>query len=87
MKQYCYVILSTNGTKHWTRIIGGSEANMESNWEKENLQRLLASGWRPVRESAMGGTGSLPSAFSLLVLERELENPKSEAPNPKSETP
>ncbi len=87
MKQYCYVILSTNGTKHWTRIIGGSEANMESNWEKENLQRLLASGWRPVRESAMGGTGSLPSAFSLLVLERESETTKSETANPKFETP
>ena len=40
MKQFCYVIVSTNGTKHWTRIIAGSEPNMESNWEKENLQRL-----------------------------------------------
>jgi hypothetical protein len=71
MKQYCYVIVSTNGTKHWTRIIAGSEPNMESNWEKENLQHLLANGWRPVRETAMGGSGSLPSAFSLLVLERD----------------
>jgi hypothetical protein len=71
MKQYCYVIVSTNGTKHWTRIIAGSEANMESNWEKENLQRLLESGWRPVRETAMGGSTSLPSAFSLLVLEKD----------------
>ena len=71
MKQFCYVIVSTNGTKHWTRIIGGSEPNMESNWDKENLQRLLADGWKPVRESAMGGSGALPSAFSLLVLERD----------------
>jgi hypothetical protein len=73
MKQYCYVIVSTNGTKHWTRIIAGSEASMESNWDKENLQRLLATGWRPVRETALGGSSSLPSAFALLVLERDSE--------------
>ena len=52
----------------------GSEPNMESNWDKENLQRLLAGGWRPVRETAMGGSASLPSAFSLLVLEKETES-------------
>jgi hypothetical protein len=71
MKQYCYVIVSTNGTKHWTRVIAGSEPDMESNWEKENLQRLLTEGWRPVRETAMGGTGALSSAFSHLVLEKD----------------
>jgi len=46
---------------------------MESNWEKENLQRLLEKGWRPVRETAMGGSGALPSAFTLLVLEKDVE--------------
>jgi hypothetical protein len=79
MKQYCYVLVSTNGTKHWTRIIAGSEPNMESNWEKENLQRLLAEGWRPIRETAMGGTGALSMAFSLLVLAKDSAGESSSA--------
>ncbi len=70
MKRYCYVMVSTDGWDYWARIIGSSVEGMESSdWDKEKLADLMQQGWRPVRESAMGG-GS-PYSYSIILLEQE----------------
>jgi len=38
------------------------------------LKELLATGWKPVRETGMGG-GSVVVAFSLVLLEKDVEEP------------
>ena len=71
MKQYCYVIVLSNGNVCWTRVLAtGTEAKEERNWDEDNLSRLLQAGWRPVRETPMGNA-DLSYAYSLLVLEKE----------------
>jgi hypothetical protein len=36
-----------------------------------DLPELLERGWRPVRETPMGGTGDTPMAYSLVLLEKD----------------
>jgi hypothetical protein len=70
VKQYCYVVVMTNGFSCWTRVVArGTEAMGQRDWEENNLGRLLQEGWRPVRETPMSDTGSY--ACSLIVLEKD----------------
>lgn len=70
MKHYCYVMVSSDGDSHWTRVIARSTEEIEKpNWDDANLTRLLQSGWRPLRETPMGGDPGY--AFCLLLLERD----------------
>jgi hypothetical protein len=71
MKKYCYVIVSTDGNEHWTRVVArNSEEITEANWDGDNLQQLLLAGWRPVRETPMSGSDA-GYGFSLLLLEKD----------------
>lgn len=70
MKQYCYVLVCTDGSECWTRALAQSGGDpLTDGWEEGNLSLLLRAGWRPVRETPMGGDTGY--AFSLLLLERE----------------
>ena len=80
MKRYRYVILSSYGaswdiSREITKPQGGF---MEMPWfgdqQYQDLQELLDKGWRPVRETGMGGasaTGGAAVAFSLILLEKD----------------
>jgi hypothetical protein len=71
MKQYCYVLVLSNGVEHWTRVVGRSTEEVEEpNWDKNNLTHLLQHGWRPARESPMGGGQGL-YAYTLVLLEKD----------------
>jgi hypothetical protein len=71
MKQYCYVVVLSNGTACWTRVLTtGSEATGERTWDEDNLSRLLHAGWQPVRETPMGNGNKL-YAYSLIVLAKD----------------
>ena len=37
----------------------------------DNLHGMLEEGWKPVRETAMGGAGSSSIAYALVLLEKE----------------
>jgi hypothetical protein len=68
VKQYCYVVVLSNGTACWTRVLAtGSEATGERTWDEGNLSRLLQAGWQPVRETPTGNGNQL-YAYSLIVL-------------------
>ena len=70
MKQYCYVLVVSNGFSCWTRLLArGGEPIGERNWDEDNLNRLLQEGWRPVRETPMGDNSSY--AYSLVLLEKD----------------
>jgi hypothetical protein len=71
VKQYCYVVVLSNGTACWTRVLAkGAEAVEERTWDEDNLSRLLQAGWRPVRETPMGNADET-YAYSLIVLEKD----------------
>jgi hypothetical protein len=38
-----------------------------------DLPELLRRGWRPLRETPMGGAGQTQAAFSLVVVEKDIE--------------
>ena len=70
MKKYCYVLVSTDGWEYWTRVIAADVEGLESSeWEAGRLDRLLKDGWRPCRETPMGGGADY--CFALVVLERD----------------
>ncbi len=72
MKQFCYVVVTTDGHDHWDRVIAQSaKEHKESHWKHDTLDRLLQSGWRPVRETGMGGAGHATKSFALILLERD----------------
>jgi hypothetical protein len=73
MKKYRYVIVCSNGASYDLNREGsfypvGLGATMVY-----DLPDLLRKGWTPVRETMMGGGGSISVAYSLVVLEKELE--------------
>jgi hypothetical protein len=70
LSQYCYVIVLTDGDSCWTRALAKATSypDEEVSWEEDNLSRLMRDGWRPVRETPMGGDAGYLG--SLLVLER-----------------
>jgi hypothetical protein len=71
VKQYCYVVVLSNGKSCWARILAdGTGSTSERNWDEDNLSRLLQAGWRPVRETAMSSADEM-YAYSLLVLEKD----------------
>ena len=84
MKRYRYVILSSYGaswdiSREIDRPLGGL---MQMPWfgdlKYQDLQDLLDKGWRPVRETGMGGasaTGGAAVAFSLILLEKDRSEP------------
>src|SRR5438067_1373947 len=80
MRRYRYVILSSYGaswdiSREIDKPLGGL---MQLPWfgdlKYQDLQELLDKGWRPVRETGMGGasaTGGAAVAFSLILLEKD----------------
>jgi hypothetical protein len=75
MKQFCYVVVLSNGSACWTRVLAESaETPRERSWDEDNLGRLLQAGlqagWRPVRETPMGSAVEI-YAYSLVVLEKD----------------
>jgi hypothetical protein len=67
--QIQFVVLCRDGTSY---AVDHHTCYMEYGKPKEprfDLGKLLASGWRPVRESGMGGGERI--AYSLVVLEKE----------------
>jgi hypothetical protein len=79
MKQYRYVIVSSQGTSlDFHEGAAKLPELFQPMWygdrRFQDLQDLLADGWRPVRETGMGGasaTGGVAMAFALLLLERD----------------
>jgi hypothetical protein len=80
-KQYRYVVVSSDGISHdlwptWEDYQKLDDALEESADEydvwtsRPTLPQLLADGWRPVRETAMGG-GNDNSAYALVLLEKD----------------
>jgi len=73
MKKYRFVIVCSNGASY--------DLNRESSFYPVglgatmvyDLPELLRKGWTPVRETMMGGGGSVTAAYSLVVLEKESE--------------
>jgi hypothetical protein len=64
------VVLSTDGDSQWTRVAGRSAEEIERpDWDEGNLTRLLQHGWRPVRETPMGGDTGY--SMSLILLEKD----------------
>lgn len=80
-KQYRYVIVASDGISHdlwpdwqeYRRLDAAidEEENEDGIWEtRATLPQLLADGWRPVRETPMGG-GTDNSAYALVLLEKD----------------
>lgn len=60
MKHFLYVTLDFNGTS-WV---------VDQGTKKVDLNRLLADGWRPVRESPFSGSQAM-TPYILILLERD----------------
>jgi hypothetical protein len=80
MRQFRYVIVSSLGanidlSQGAAKVASGFFQKMWYHDEQfQDLQSLLEEGWRPVRETAMGGGGAAGGAviaFALVLLERE----------------
>lgn len=80
MKRYCYAIIQSDGISHdlwpdWDsyEALDDFEDEDDENgdqWHsRKTLPQLLAEGWVPVREIAMGGGGD--DAFALVLLEMQ----------------
>jgi hypothetical protein len=66
MKQYCYVVVRMDVTKCPTRVLAQSADDREPpRWDEHTLQRLLRSGWVPLREMSMG------HGHALILLEKD----------------
>jgi hypothetical protein len=94
MKKHRYVIVSSQGASLDFRdgpakLPGLLQQMWYSDPKFQDLQDLLANGWRPVRETGMGGgsaVGGAVIAFSLVLLEKdstEAAPPVVEAVQPK----
>ncbi len=71
MKKFRYVVVCSNGasydtTRESTFYPVGLGATMVY-----DLPELLRKGWVPVRETMMGGGGSITVAYALVLLEKE----------------
>jgi hypothetical protein len=83
MKKYRYVIVSSQGTsldvhRGPAKVPGLFEYMWYGKEEYQDLQALMEHGWRPVRETAMGGgsaAGGAVVAFSLVLLEKDADEP------------
>jgi hypothetical protein len=84
MKQYCYVIVQSDGISHdlwpsWDdyNALDALEEDDEGGddykvWKtRKTLPQLLAAGWRPVREAPMSGGGKDTGAYALVLLEKD----------------
>jgi hypothetical protein len=81
MKHYRYVVLSCFGTSPDISLEPANPAGglFQRAWymdeRYQDLVVLLAKGWRPVRETAMGGGGGTSgAAFSVIVVEKDSED-------------
>jgi hypothetical protein len=90
MKEFRYLIVSSQGasidlSEGPAKVPTGLFQKMWYHDEQfQDLQRLLAEGWRPVRETGMGGASAAGGAvigFALVLLERE-EPPMALAADP-----
>jgi hypothetical protein len=78
VKQYRYVIVQSDGISHdlwpnWEEYqqLDQVETDEYEVWSRRpTLPQLLAEGWRPVREMAMGGTHD-NFAYALVLLEKD----------------
>jgi hypothetical protein len=81
MKKYRYVIVSSQGTsldvhRGPAKVPGFLEPMWYAREDFQDLQALMDRGWRPVRETHMGGgsaAGGAVVAFSLVLLEKDAE--------------
>jgi len=81
MKRYRYVIVSSQGasldlSKGAAEVPGLFQHMWYSDANFQDLQGLLDKGWRPVRETMMGGAsaaGGAVVAFALVLLEKDVE--------------
>jgi hypothetical protein len=70
-KQFCYLIVACDGEDSWGKIVGWSLADgWDDEFNTNRLAEMLADGWEPVRETAMGGKAGDQCVYSLVVLER-----------------
>lgn len=80
MKQYCYAIVMSDGISHdlwptWEEydrldaIESDDEEDREIWLTRKTLPQLLKEGWRPVRETSMGGDGK--GSHALVLLEKD----------------
>jgi hypothetical protein len=81
-KQYCYMIISSDGISYdlwasWADYnqldeVDDDRDDEELTWgSRKTLPQMLAAGWRPVRETPMGGAGKDEGAYALVLLEKE----------------
>ena len=80
MKKYRYVIVSGQGTsldvhRGPAEVPGFLEPMWYGKEQYQDLQELMERGWRPVRETSMGGgsaAGGAVVAFALVLLEKDV---------------
>jgi hypothetical protein len=83
MKKYRYVIVSSQGASldisHGTAKLPGLFQKMwYADDQFQDLRDLMEKGWRPVRESGMGGGSAVAGAvvaFSLVLMEKDVAEP------------
>jgi len=73
VKRYCYVIVENSEEDFAAYIVGSGDAELDAdayNEDSNALALLLQDGWKPVRETPMGGAekGML---CSLVLLEKD----------------
>lgn len=86
MKKHRYIILSSQGasldfSEGVAQLPGLLQPMWYSDAKYQDLQDLMEKGWRPVRETGMGGgsaVGGAVVAFSLVLLEKDA--PDTEPP-------
>jgi hypothetical protein len=71
MKKYRYVIVCSNGSSHDLALNEPFTPYGLTARDVYDLPELLRSGWRPVRETPMGGCGNEMVSFSLILLEKD----------------
>jgi hypothetical protein len=78
MKQYCYVLVRTDGSSYLLPESQNELNALYANTERLFvLPRLLREGWRPVRETRMGTSEvkglfkGYSYSFNLVLLERD----------------
>ncbi len=77
VKQFCYVIVCARYDSNVGLISSYPFRQPKDPWipKEADLPTLLQAGWRPVRESPLGGVGDGRSAFGLVLLEKDEPGP------------
>jgi len=83
MKKFRYAIVSSQGASldfhnGPAKLPGLLQQMWYSDTKFQDLQELMENGWKPVRETGMGGgsaVGGAVIAFSLVLLEKDVAEP------------